>query len=339
METYDGKSTFIHSKIYLADRKYGISGSANLTYSGLNTNVESLNIAENERDVLQIENDFMRIWLKYEKEALSKEELTTNTSYSIRTALPLPSDLSFIEQPHIEKKELVYHPYYFFEFTLRGSVKSTPLLFEDHDFLVIDTVNGKIIDNDHSLIQEINTKKATDYILKTDNKYGVSVKTPGNLNLNEAHELAVDFVIKKNTKKYSKFFDKNGKTSYYVPKGTDITIIKEYTQFYGDKRESRVYVPQRNEISFIKEYFIQVPIWYLEMYEPDGKHQKIMLASSGKLWNDLIFCPICQNKLPIQDQVNCAICNKILCQKCVHEVGRIFKKKYCPSCYQNLPAR
>jgi hypothetical protein len=332
------KTAFIHSKIYLADKREGISGSANLTYSGLNTNVESLNIAVTEKDLLQIENDFMSIWLKYEKGAMSKEALSSTTSFSIRNALPLPY-LGFIDQPHIEKKDLVFYPYFFCEFKLRATVKSTPLVFEDHDFLVIDGINRQIINNDKSLIQEINNKTPKDYILKTDNKYNIENKTANLLNPREAHELALDYIVKKNTKKYTKFYNDEGEAKYYVPQGPDISIIKEYTQFYGDKRKSCVFVPQPNDISFIKEYFVQVPIWYLEMYEPDGKHQKIMLASSGNVWNDSVYCPICQNKISMKDSVTCTLCNKALCQKCTRDTGILFKKKYCPSCYQNLPPR
>ena len=156
------------------------------------------------------------------------------------------------------------------------------------------------------------------------------------MNLREAHEFALDYVIKKNTKKYKKYKDKKGAIRFYVPESKGIAFIKENTQFYGQKGESRVYVPQRKDISFIREYFVYVPIWYLDMFEPDGKHQKIMLASSGKLWTDLVYCPICQNKIFIKDSVNCTICNKLLCQKCTRATGFLFKKKYCPSCYKNM---
>jgi hypothetical protein len=339
---FDEKTTFIHSKIYIADEKFGISGSANLTYSGLNTNHESLNLTETEEEILRLKADFMKIWLKYEGEGLSKEELSSNPSCLIRNALPLPSDYSeFINQPHIEKKGLVYNPYFFFEFNFRGSVMSTPLVFEDHGLLVIDGLNRQIINNDYSLIEEISNKTPKDYLLKTDNKYNLKIREPSNLNLREAHELALEYVIKKNTKKYKKYKDNKGEIRFsVVPENKGIAFIKENTQFYGQKAESRVYVPERNNISFIKEYFVQVPIWHLVMNEPDGlKHQKVLLASSGKIWTDLIFCPVCQNKIFMKDSVSCTVCGNILCQKCIQETGLILKKKYCPSCYQSIPTR
>lgn len=334
---FDEKATFIHSKIYLADNKNGISGSANLTYSGLNTNVESLNFAETKEEIEQLERDFMRIWLKYEKEGLPKEEILANI-YSIRNALPLPINyLETIDQPHIEKRALLYYPYFFFEYSFRGSVISTPLVFEDHNLIVIDGINRQIIDNDYPLIEEIKNKTATDYSLKSDNKFSFEMRHPDNLNLTQAHELAVEYVIKKNTKKYRKLKDDKGKIRYYVPESRGMAILKENTQYYGQKAESRVYVPERHNISFIREDLVEVPIWHLEMYEPDNlKHQKVLLASSETVWNDLIFCPICQNKLLIKDSMNCTVCNKILCQRCVRETGLILKKKYCPSCYQSI---
>jgi len=204
----------------------------------------------------------------------------------------------------------------------------------------MDGINNQIINNGNPLIEEINNKTAKDYNVRTDNKFSLEMKQPTNLNLREAHELVLEYVIKKNTKKYKKFKDEKGTIRYYVPESKGIAFIKENTQFYGQRAESRVYVPERSNISFIKEHFVQVPIWYLVTNEPDGlKHQKTVLASSGREWNDLIFCPICNNKISMHDSVSCTVCNKILCQKCVRETGLILKKKYCPSCYQNLAPR
>ena len=59
LRAHKNKVGFIHSKIYIVDKKQAISGSANLTNSGLNYNVESLNIAKNADEVQQLEVDFM----------------------------------------------------------------------------------------------------------------------------------------------------------------------------------------------------------------------------------------------------------------------------------------
>lgn len=109
----DEKSTFVHSKIYIVDNTHAISGSANLTYSGLNSNVESLSIAETKDELQQIENDFMRIWMSFERKKMSKEELSSGTSHSIRNALPLSHNFGNIDNPKVKSKKLIYHPYYF----------------------------------------------------------------------------------------------------------------------------------------------------------------------------------------------------------------------------------
>lgn len=89
-EKPDVKPTFVHAKIYIADNELAVQGSANLTYSGLHSNVESLSIAETKEEVQQIEMEFRRIWMEFENKSMSKEELSSGTSYSIKNALLLP---------------------------------------------------------------------------------------------------------------------------------------------------------------------------------------------------------------------------------------------------------
>src|SRR4030042_714052 len=135
------KATFVHSKIYLVDKEHGIAGSANFTYSGLNSNVESLSITENKEEAQQIEMDFMRLWMDLEREGMSTEELSNGTSYSIRNALPLLKNYEDIIQPNIVNKQLLYHPYYFFEFSFRVSAgKYPPVIFDRQGFVVVDAV-------------------------------------------------------------------------------------------------------------------------------------------------------------------------------------------------------
>ncbi len=56
-----------------------------------------------------------------------------------------------MDNPDIKGKELVYHPYYFFEFSFRASLgKSPPILFENSGFVVLDALNRKVI-NDNLL--------------------------------------------------------------------------------------------------------------------------------------------------------------------------------------------
>ena len=56
---------FIHAKMYLADGRHAIVGSANLTHSGLWRNIEHVMIAENINEVNMIERDYQKLWQSY----------------------------------------------------------------------------------------------------------------------------------------------------------------------------------------------------------------------------------------------------------------------------------
>ncbi|MDW7970749.1 MAG: phospholipase D-like domain-containing protein [Nitrososphaerota archaeon] len=59
----------LHAKIYIMDGKYAICGSANLTESGINNNIESIILFDEIQIIRELERDFMRLWndLKVEK--------------------------------------------------------------------------------------------------------------------------------------------------------------------------------------------------------------------------------------------------------------------------------
>jgi hypothetical protein len=301
------KAAFIHSKIYIIDKRHAVTGSANLTYSGLNKNVESLSIAETKEEVQKIETEFMRVWMNFERKRMSNEELSNGTSHQIKNALPLSTNYGDINYSNIKDKELVYYPYYFFEYSFRASAgKSPPLIFANNGFVVLDGENRQII-NDNLLIKEIRDYYAEDYFLKTENKYRFAVYQPKVRDFREARELVLDHIIKKNT--------------------------KHYTQNYGNRSYDRIFVPYRNIIRFIKSGFVQVPVWYIERHESDGrKHQDLIFGSSGKKWNELVYCPECQKKIWINQAVSCKLCGKQVCPDCINEVGLIFKKKLCSVC-------
>ena len=301
------KVAFIHSKIYIVDKKHAISGSANLTNSGLNYNVESLNIAKNFDEVQQLENDFMRLWIKFERQNLSKEELSRVKYYPINDALPLSINYGEIDNSKIKEKELVYFPYYFFEYSFRTSVgKSPPVLFENRGFVLIDG-KTRIIENDHQIINEIRRNHIENYSVRPENKYRFKQHKPMIRSSQEAEQLAYDFIIKHNT--------------------------KPYKQRYGDKTYERIFVPYQRIIRFINREYVQVPFWYVEIHDSDGtKRIEIILGSSGEKWDELLICPECQTKLGIDRAKICKVCGKKLCSKCIRTVGLIFKKKYCKSC-------
>lgn len=301
------KAAFIHAKIYVVDNKYGVSGSANFTYSGLNSSIENLSIAETRDEVQKIRNDFMNLWMTFERKSMSNEELSFGTSHSIRDALPLSINFGDIDQPNIRGKELVYHPYYFFEFGFRASVgKSPPHLFEDSGFLVLDGATREII-NDNLLVEEIKNNPIKDYVLKTENKYRLTIRQRKIESFQEARELVLNYIVQKNT--------------------------QHYTEYYGNRSYDRIFVPYRNIVSFIKSGFVQVPVWYCETFESDIRHyESVVFGASRSKWGEFIYCPGCQKKIWINEAVSCDSCGTKFCHDCINEKGFIFKKKLCGLC-------
>jgi hypothetical protein len=221
--------------------------------------------------------------------------------------LPLAINLGDIDKAEIKGKELVYHPYYFFEFSFRASAgKSPPVLFENNGFVVLDGVTRRII-NDDLLGKEINHHSVEDYVLKTENKYRLTIHQPIIRDFREASELVLNHIIEENT--------------------------QHYTQYYGSRSYDRIFVPYRNIIRFIKSGFVQVPIWYVEIFESKRRHyQNIVLGASGIKWNELVYCPECQKKIWTNETIDCEICGTKVCKDCINEKGFIFKKKLCGSC-------
>jgi hypothetical protein len=246
--------------------------------------------------------------LNFERKRMSNEELSNETSHSIKNALLLSHPTEIINHyPGIKNKELVYHPYYFFEFTFRATAgKSPPIIFENSGFIVLDAQKCQIV-NDNSLDTEIRDHSAEDYFLKTENKYHLPIHESLVRDFREARELVLDHIIKENT--------------------------EHYTQNYGSRSYDRIFVPYRSIIRFIRTGFVQVPIWYIDKQDPDGrKHQDIVFGSSRRKWKELLYCPECHKKVWVNQAVECKMCGKQLCPDCINEVGLIFKKKLCSSC-------
>jgi hypothetical protein len=230
-------------------------------------------------------------------------------SHSIKNALLLSINYGDIDDPNIKDKKLVYYPYYFFEFSFRASVRSH--VFQNSGLVVLDALKGRIV-NDKSLVEEIRNHSVEDYVLKTESKYHLDIHQPTVSDFREARGLVLDYIIEKNTVHYT----------------------ETYSGKYGGRSYDRTFVPYPSIIRFIKSGFVQVPLWYIERHEPDGrKHQDIIFGSSKRKWNELLYCPECQKKIWINQAVTCKICGKQMCPDCINEVGLIFKKKLCSSCF------
>jgi hypothetical protein len=299
------EKAFVHSKIYIVDRQYAFSGSANLTYNGLNRNVERLDIAENTEELRDLETDFIKVWFEFERKSMSNQELADRTSYRIKNALPLNPATNYVETycPDIQEKELVYRPYYFFEYNFNISFGGyRQFLFKNNGLVVIDGETSQIL-NDNLLAQEIISHPKEDRFLRTENKYKVTCHEP-KIREFEARRLAIDHIQKVNT------------------------------QYYQSGGYNRVFVPFSNKIN-LRSDFVNLPIWYIGRREPDGRrHQDIVLAASGRKWGELIYCSKCQKKIWIDQALKCQSCGNLFCPGCIQEVGFVFRKKLCSFCLQ-----
>ncbi len=56
-----GGERFIHEKVYISD-KHAITGSANLTYKGLHSNVEHIEVIEEDDRIAQLNRHFNELW-------------------------------------------------------------------------------------------------------------------------------------------------------------------------------------------------------------------------------------------------------------------------------------
>ncbi|MDQ1281493.1 MAG: Cardiolipin synthase [Thermoproteota archaeon] len=78
---------------------------------------------------------------------------------------------------------------------------------------------------------------------------------------------------------------------------------------------------------------MQIPIWYVEMNEPEReRHEDLVFGSSGRKWSERIYCAGCRKKIWVEQAINCELCGKRFCANCITDTGLIFKKKKCTSC-------
>ena len=105
--------TRLHAKIYIADDKYAIHGSPNLTDAGLKSNIEQFSIVKEKDEIEKLKNSFLDIWnkgnekkiesIKIEKSEPKKEKSKAYSFDEIRKTYPrayekwTQSDYDFIK--------------------------------------------------------------------------------------------------------------------------------------------------------------------------------------------------------------------------------------------------
>lgn len=314
---------FIHSKIYVADNERAVTGSANLTYSGLHSNDETVHVTENVEEAHEVQRNFMELWLKYEKAGVKREALAAEPSKYVKNALPLnfayssipgiidtiTKGLSTLPGKHkkvtITNVKLNYYPYYYFEYIFRGAVQIPVLVWEDKGSCMIDGVE-RVPCESSIVLNDLSIYPLKDYPVPVDEKISTFI-TPSKISSDrEALTLAIDYVVRKNTRQYDK--------PYY------------------DRTYPRVYIPNKRDITIVKGQNVHVPLWHIQFEMGGSSYNTTILGSSGTVWQTKFTCPECSGEYDTCFSHICQICGKKVCFNCIKTSGFIRKKELCSEC-------
>lgn len=311
----DSDEGFIHSKLYVIDREYAVTGSANLTRRGLYDNVESLNIFEEPDDVAKIELEFSRLWMKFDKGNADKNIEADIKRVSIRGTLPVNVDYAkalktgFMtnNEPKKIQAELEFLPFYLFEYSFRGGPQYGSEIFEGHGFVAIDAVNRTIHDSGGIICQQLASSRAlTDCKLSEDASYSIKVNNFNSIPYNEAERVALDHISKINT--------------------------HEYMHRYKGHYYNRVYVPASRDIRFLRNCPVYVPVWNIGYECGQAKCQTLLFATSGDIWKESMICPECNGNILPDFSAVCSVCGKRLCSSCIKKKGIFDRTLLCARC-------
>ena len=197
--------------------------------------------------------------MDFDRKSMSAQELTTGRTYNLKNALPLSINYEEIDYSNIKGKELVYYPYYYFEYYFKTSAgKSPSKIFQDSGFIIVDGVTRQIVNSD-LLIDEIEKNPISNYSVRPENKYELKrARRDAKIrNYYEAKEIAIGHIRERNT--------------------------RTYQQHYRNRSYTYTFIPYPSIIRFIRADFVRVPLWYIERHEEDGrKHVYIVLGTSEK---------------------------------------------------------
>ncbi len=153
----------VHSKIYVVDDKYAVTGAVNFTYTGLNKQTNNFTIAENE-EVEPIIKDFMRLWIGFKSENVRPTQSTLKDILPImpyeKAILPEISNAKILE---ITSAKLIINPYYKIRFSLLENVRLPwyqQTVVEDRGTVVIDASSGEVL-NFHE-----NTDRTSEIVMR-----------------------------------------------------------------------------------------------------------------------------------------------------------------------------
>ena len=291
--------------------------------------------------------------------------LPLNVSYAQATKI----DLLNKEKVRISEAELIFHPYFFAEYTFKAQFKDpTKKLrkFEDSDTLFVDALDGKVLNpmpemglgilkaiqtitsssaraenaRTQKLLMELGSKDPLpNYEVQIEENYRVNKLKPA-ISLKQASESVLDFIIQKNTSEIA-----------YTPKSQeDEWLTQSHVTF----------VPKRSDIRILRKDVVIIPRWSIEFESSERTYRREILACSGAVLEDtMLYCPkhfrigsisfsqkrsiavceVCGESLCEGHVKRCAICNKWLCEEdrfdcevCKNSFCKEHQHLECPIC-------
>lgn len=326
------KKEVVHSKIYVIDENYAVTGAVNFTYTGLQKQTNNFIIAENQ-EVEPIIKDFMKLWIGFKSENVKPAQLT------VKDLLPIiPYEkmvVPEIKNGHllqIKRAELKIEPYYRIQYSLLENVRLPwyqQTVVEDKGIVVIDAYSSKLLDDNipanHPIIKDLsNIVPLKETILDASDKYNIENREwDVNVDSYKAEQLARNNIQDKNRRE--------------IP--------------YNDRREGlkyQSYLPSNRAITILSKDLHLLPIWHFEYSFMDKIFERVLLASSGRILKSSFHvngavCEDCGTSTSVSEARHCPTCDKWLCQSetvvcssCGTNFHKVHFNQLCSVCKQRI---
>jgi HKD family nuclease len=329
------KKGAVHSKIYVVDGEYAVTGAVNFTYTGLYKQTNNFTVAENE-EVEPIVKDFMRLWIGF------KSENVRPTQSTFKNMLPImpyeKAVLVEIKNANILETlnaKLIINPYYKIQYSLLENVRLPwyqQTVVEDKGLVVIDANSGEVLNYNEStnytsnaVIRELKrTTPLKEAVIDSSEKYDLENREWDiKVDNYKAEELARNYIKERNRKN--------------IP--------------YDDRRQGRKYqpyLPSDRAITILSKDLLLVPTWHFKYVFKDKNFARVILASSGEILASSFhkggaICEDCDESISAQNASRCPICNKwfclsemVACSSCQNTFHKKHLYKTCTICNQIL---
>lgn len=329
------KKEAVHSKIYIIDNKYAITGAVNFTYTGLNRQTNNFTIAENE-EVEPIIKDFMRLWIGFKSEDIRPIQATLKNILPVmsyeKAVVPEISNPNILQ---IKSAKIIISPYYKIRYSLLENVKLPwyqQTVVEDKGTVIIDACNGEL------LKQNEKTNSSSNAIIRELNK--VAPLRESVIDCSEKFELE------------NREWDL--KVDNYKAEALAINYVKERNRrniYYNDKYEGtkyQSYLQSERAITILSKDLILVPTWHFNYHFKNKTFENVVLGSSGEMLKSSFhkggaICEDCGKSVSKNEARKCPNCNKwicasetILCSSCENVFHKTHLHKTCSICNQTI---